>query len=401
MIAAALLLAAAAAGDDPSRIEELERRIQALEARRPPEEYSVGAVVRPASESFKFGGYASFLYRSPDDRDSIPAFEGYRVVPQFAFDVSEGIEFATEIEFEGGGADVPYLTGNYIIVEYAEVRFDVDEAFVPRAGILLVPFLRYNLYHDDPIWNIQDRPVTATRVFRASLQQPGVGAEGVLPAGDGLSFNYNVALTNGPDDGVDNSGWGGARQSFRTDNNHDKAFWGRAGVVPRIPGIDAADIGVSFARAGMEPYGTPSVGMTGWGVDGKITKGRFDLIFEWANFHYDRPDSQGDAAFPAQQSGGFVQLDTRLVKGFPKTKSGILGKDSELILAVRYETDDTNESVTGAHINDDCRILTVALALRFTQKTVLRLERREERTRYEADGAEDRGMWVVSLSTYF
>src|SRR5688572_9293872 len=405
MLGLALLLAAAGtaapAEESPSRIEELEKRIQALEARRPPEEYAVGAVVRPASESFKFGGYASFLYRSPDDRDSIPAFEGYRVVPQFAFDVSEGIEFAMEIEFEGGGADVPYLTGNYIIVEYAEARFDVAEAFVPRAGIVLVPFLRYNLYHDDPIWNIQDRPVTATRVFRASLQQPGVGAEGVFPAGGGNSFNYNVALTNGPDDGVDNSGWGNARQSFRTDNNHNKAVWGRAGFVPRIPGVDAADLGVSFARAGMEPYGSPSVDMTGWGVDGKITKGRFDLIFEWANFHYDRPDSQPEATFPAQTSGGFVQLDTRLVKGFPKSKSGITGKDTELVLAVRYEMCDTNEAVTGAHINDDSRILTVALALRFTQKTVLRLERREERTRFEDVGAEDRGMWVVSLSTYF
>jgi len=407
------------------RIEDLERRLRDLEGRPAGEgsieeavdrylerrraaaladgdrsdSYLMGLVERPSNPEFDFGGYATVLYRSPDDRDSIPAFEGYRVVPQFAFRVSDGIELATEIEFEGGGAGLSYLTGNYIVVEFLEIRFDVDEAFVPKTGILLIPFLRYNLYHDDPIWNLQDRPFTATRAFRATFQQPGVGVEGVLPFGQGHSFNYNLALTNGPDDQVDNTGFSNARQSFRSDNNHDKAVWGRLGLTPRLSFVDAADFGLSGATGELDADGR--VRMVGWGVDGKVSKDRFDLIFEYCAFDYDRPASQPVGTFPRGQQSGFVQVDTHLVRGLPKTRKGITGPKSELVLATRYEWCDTNDRVTGAAIQDDSTALVVGLALRFTPKTVLRLERRNERTRFDTVGAEDKGMWVLSLSTYF
>jgi hypothetical protein len=402
MLAVALLLAAAAAPEDPpSRMEELERRIQALEKERKSLGQATGPVPRPANDRFRFGGYATVLYRSPDNPTAYPTFEGLRVVPQFSFDISDGIEFATEIEFERGGADASFLADNEVLVEYAETRFQVSESFVPKAGILLIPFLRYNLYHDDPIWNLQDRPFTATRVFKAAFQQPGVGAEGVLPCGEGHSFNYNVALTNGPDDGVTNSSWSGARQDFKQDNNHDKALWARAGAAPRIPFLDAADVGVSFATGAMNAGGTPDVRMTGWGVDAKFTKGRFDLFGEWANFHYERPDSQPAATFPRQTNGGFLQVDSRLLRGLPKSKNGIVGPESELILAVRYEWCDLNERVSGAAAEDDSRALTVGLAFRFTPKTVVRLERKEERTSFRGPKGDNRSQWVVSLSTYF
>jgi hypothetical protein len=388
------------------RIDALEKRLQEVERRAAAGKegagdgsYPVGQVERPANPRFRFGGYASVLYRSPDDRDSIPSFEGLRVVPQFAFDVSEGIEFAAEIEFERGGVAEEFLDDSEVLVEYAETRFHVSEAFVPKAGILLIPFLRYNLYHDDPMWNLQDRPFTATRIFKAAFQQPGVGAEGVLPYGEGHSFNYNVALTNGLDDEVTNSGFEDARQPFGEDNNHDKTVWGRAGLTPRLPWVDAADFGLSGATGEMDVDGR--VRMAGWGVDGKVVKDRFDLIFEWTAFHYDRPPAQDPALFPHQTNGGFVQVDTHLLRGLPKSANGLVGPTSELILAARYEWCDTNERVKGAAIEDDCRAIVVGLAFRFTPKTVVRIERREERTRFDAAGAEDLGQWVVSLSTYF
>jgi hypothetical protein len=390
MLALALLLAAASPADDlASRVEELEKRLQALEGRAPAKEAEAKGAGR-----FRFGGYMTVLYRSPDDPARYPSFEGLRVVPQFSFDVSEGIEFATEIEFERGGADAGFLADNEILVEYAEARFHVADWLVPKAGIILIPFLRYNLYHDDPIWNLQDRPFTATRVFKAAFQQPGIGAEGVLG-----SFNYNVALTNGPDDGVTNSSWSGARQDFKADNNHDKAVWARVGAAPRIPFLDAADVGLSYARAAMDAE--EDVRMTAWGVDGRFTKGRFDLMGEWTAFHYDRPRTQPSATFPRQTNGAFLQLDTHLVRGFPRSANGIIGPESELILAVRYEWADLNESVSGASPEDDSRALTVGLAFRFTPKTVVRVERKEERTSFDGPGGRNRSQWVLSLSTYF
>lgn len=406
------------------RIEELERRLAAVEAapgtpapsalddavRRYLDEraaaesagggsYLLGLVERPSSAGVEIGGYLSWLYRSPDDASKPTTFDAHRIITQFSFDISEGIQFATEIEYEGGGAGVPYLTKNYILVEYAELHFDVAPSFTPKVGILLVPFLRYNLYHDDPIWNLYDRPFTATRVFRASYQHTGAGAEGVLDLGDAGSLNYNLAVTGGPDDGADNSGFGGARQSFREDNNDDKALWLRLGAVPRVPFLDAADLGVSLATAKTDPAG--DVRMTGFGVDGKLTRDRFDLIFEYARFDYDRPSYQPAALFPRGTSGGFVQLDTRLLRGLPASGNGLVGPSSELILALRWEFADTNDRVVGAHPNDDSRALTVGLAFRFTPKTVVRLERKMERTSFRAPAGTDYDQWVLSVSTFF
>ncbi len=406
------------------RIEALERRLDAagpptegsiddavkryLEAREAAgtDLYTLAGVPRPANSRFRFGGYMSVLYRAADQDGKYSSFEGLRVVPQFAFDVSPGVEFATEIEFERGGADAGFLRGQEVLVEYAEVRFKVADAFVPRAGIVLIPFLRYNLYHDDPIWNLQDRPTTATRVFKAALQQPGIGSEGVIPLGDGgTTFNYNVALTNGMKDGVTNSSFSGARQDFREDINSNKTVWARVGLAPRIPFLDAADIGASYATGRMESSGaTPRPGavrMVGYGFDGKLTRGRFDLIFEWARFGYDRPASQPVATFPTQSHGGFVQVDTRLLEGLGSDRDGILGPSSTLTLAVRYEWNDLNARVHAASLEDDSRAWTVGLALRISPKTVIRVERRMERSAFPGRGSRDLAQWVVSLATYF
>lgn len=393
MLAAALLLAAAAPGDSDARIDELERRLKALEEARAP--------APEGRDRFHFGGYASVLYRSPDDPASVPSFEGIRVVPQFSFDVSKGIDFAMEIEFERGGVAEEFLEDSEVIVEYAETRFHVDDAFIPRAGIILVPFLRYNKNHDDPIWNLQDRPFTATRLFTTAFMQPGVAAEGTAPLGGGNTFNYDASLTNGLKDGATEEPFEEGRTPFGADSNHDKAAFGRAGVTPRIPFLDAADLGVSFATGRMSDDGSPTVRMTGWGIDGKLTKGRFDLVGEFGAFHYDRPASQPVELYPRQSSAAFLQLDTRLLRGLPESRNGLVGKSSELILAVRWEYADLNERVTGSSPEGDARALTVGLAFRFTPKTVVRVERKEERTSWSGPGANDRSQWVVSLSTYF
>jgi hypothetical protein len=389
---------------DSSSDDELEAAVdRVLERRRlegsaAEDEYLLGGVARPANSRFRFGGYASVLYRDPDDPELYSSFTGIRVVPQFVFDVSKGIEFATEIEFEAGGFAEEFLDDGEVLVEYAEARFQVSDAFVPKAGILLIPFLRYNLNHDDPMWNLQDRPFTATRIFKCALQQPGVGAEGVFPLGR-HTLNYNLALTNGMDDEVNNEGFEDARQGFRSDNNDNKTVWARFGATPRIHILQAADVGVSFARGTMDADG--DVVMTGWGIDGKLTEGRFDFIFEFVNFHYERPATQPPADFPTQTHGAFVQVDTRLLHGLPESESGIVGKSSELILATRFEWADTNERVTGASREDETHAFTVGLAFRFTPKTVVRIERKWEWTAFDGPGVGDLDQWVASLSTYF
>jgi hypothetical protein len=430
-LAAALAAPAAAAEEDlRAKVEELEKRLREIEAHRgapardpdleaaverylerrrgargdaeeKDESYLLGGTPRPANRRFRIGGYATVLYRSPDDPSQYPAFVGLRVVPQLSFDISKGIDFAMEIEFERGGIADEFLDDSEVLVEYAETRFHVSEAFVPKAGILLIPFLRYNLHHDDPIWNLQDRPFTATRVFKTALQQPGVGVEGVIPLGGGHSFNYNAALTNGLDDEVDNDGFEDARTPFGEDNNNNKTAWVRLGVAPRLAFLDAADLGASFCRGAMNDGGTPTVLMEGWGVDGKLTKGRFDLIGEWTGFHYRRPSSQPAATFPRRTEGAFLQVDAHLLRGLPESENGLVGKTSELVLAVRWEFSDLNGRVRGASPGDDARALTVGLAFRFTPKTVVRIERKQETSPFPGPAGRDRGMWVASLSTYF
>ena len=148
-------------------------------------------------------------------------FDQHRLVLRINSDIAEGLTFDSEIEIEGGGADVGFLEDNEILVEYAELGYELIEfALVFKAGALLVPWGRFNQYHDDPYQDLTDRPLVARRLAAVAFDQRGVGFEGTVDMGGNWFLDWDVALTQGLKDNITtNGGIRDARQSFRSDNN--------------------------------------------------------------------------------------------------------------------------------------------------------------------------------------
>jgi len=147
----------------------------------------------------RIGGYMSLELRD-DGEDSNLRFDFHRLVLRIGAEIADGISFDSEIEIEGGGADVSFLTGNEILVEYAEIRWEfIEDLLVFKAGALLVPWGRFNKYHDDPYQDLTDRPLVSRRIGAVAFDQPGIGFEGSVEfAGDsGWFLDYDFAVTQG------------------------------------------------------------------------------------------------------------------------------------------------------------------------------------------------------------
>ena len=217
---------------------ELEQLVQGIEElRRSP----------GAQSALRWGGYFDFEFRHDQARRN-PTFDQHRLVLQFDADIlSDAISFKSEIEIEGGGADASFLSGNEIVVEFAELHFHLDPAFNVKVGALLVPFGQFNKLHDSPLRDLTDRPLVARRVIPTTWTDAGIGFYGHWEM-MGMLLDYDIMLGNGLDDDFSSTtggGFRGARNSFRTDNNDSKMVVGRIGIDPQLPFLDSTYIGLS------------------------------------------------------------------------------------------------------------------------------------------------------------
>ncbi|MHC4840931.1 MAG: hypothetical protein ACYTDT_08260 [Planctomycetota bacterium] len=311
---------------------------------------------------FTIGGYASFYHKTIDKYnggDSTNFFDAHRIVPQFHWQIVEWLHFGMELEIEGGGADVSFLGGNEILIEYAEVHATVMDEFNVKAGILLIPFGRYNLEHDDILWDLMDRPFAARRVVPSAFDQPGVGIYGTVNEVPLFGFSYDVQVTQGFDDGFSNNGGSrGARQSFRSDNNDNKALWARFGILPQFDEMGAdfmsGDIGISTGYQKISATNGEST--RHFGIDGQMKFKKMldlfaiDVTGEWNRIWINRDSS---ASVTNGLEGYFVDV---LVKFdiFPEEwKGDIFGKDPYLGLIMRLEENDLNDDHVGVAARDN------------------------------------------------
>lgn len=191
------------------------------------------------------GGYVDLEYR--DSEDSNRTFRQHRFVPFIYSQLTDQIRFAAEIEFEDGGTDTAAGDGE-TKVEFATVDYMPSEAFGIRAGAILVPLGRFNLYHDSPVNDLTDRPMVTRAVIPTTFTEAGAGFFGTVYPGEESKLDYEVYLVNGfngletdstgmsPTGFVSNfdtsSGVRGGRGSLKSDNNNSVAGVGRLGFSP-------------------------------------------------------------------------------------------------------------------------------------------------------------------------
>lgn len=357
---------------------------------------------------FTLGGYASFYHKTIskyNGGESTNFFDAHRIVPQFHWQIVEWLYFDMEIEFEGGGADASFLDGNEILIEYAEAHATVMDEFNVKVGLLLIPFGRYNLEHDDIHWDLMDRPYAARRVVPSAFDQPGIGFYGTINELPSLGLSYDVQITQGFDDGFSNNGGSrGARQSFRSDNNDNKALWLRVGMLPQFDeiGLDfvAADFGISTGYQKISATGGQSA--RHFGIDGHIAFDKMlnlfsiDITGEWNRIWINRDSS---TTVTNGLEGYFVDVLFKFDIFPEEWKNDIFGRDPYLGLILRIEENDLNDDHVGLAARDDRIGATVGISFRPISKLIVRAEFKHQQSKKRDDGDETR--LVVSVSIGF
>jgi hypothetical protein len=428
--AAILALAAspALADERDDRIERLEREsaemrreIAELKAQRAPDADAVRAAVDdylaqadrsslgtwvPAVQrrtGLTIGGYFSTRYLAREQAGKEPSFVDMRLVPKLHADITQAIAFDAEVEIEHGG--VSDETDGEIVVEQAELSFRSSDAFTLKVGTLLVPFGAFNQNHDDPMNELSSRPTVDRYVVPSAFACPGIGARGSIEVSDDAVFTYDVVLVNGLSDSIDaEEGTRGARTLFEEDDNHDKTVFGRVGVVPTVPFLDALDLGASGAFGAV---GEDSDRLTGFGCDASAKRGPWEFKGEFDQFGIDTPrgssppiDAAGDLGPIRGLHGWYGQILYRItdpwVRSLPWAE-----KDSSVALVLRRDSVDLDDRVHGASAQDDERAWSVGVNYRPTSKTVIKFEYRHARSGAQGSLGDDRDFFAVEFATYF
>lgn len=252
------------------------------------------------------GGYADLEFSNFDNTDS--AFDQHRLVVNVASQLHERISFYSEIEFEHGGEEVE--------VEQAWLDFELHPWLVFRAGALLMPFGRYNLYHDSDLVDLTARPLFARRIVPTTWTEAGAGFHGDVELPRDAFLDYEVYFVNGLGDGISPTGTRDARASLEDDNNNDKAVVGRVSVTPwewLTVGVSGYHGRWTSSHHGM---GAPSAALSsedvsGYALDLFARRGPFELIAEYGGFDFDGADRlapfPGGLMLDGTMRGGYIQ----------------------------------------------------------------------------------------------
>ncbi|MBI3797899.1 MAG: hypothetical protein HY268_13140 [Deltaproteobacteria bacterium] len=170
-------------------------------------------------ERVKIGGYGSMRFESNSLHDQPNTFTFRRFVLTTEAQIAPRLHLNMELEFERfrklelehnvGKADNGLLAtqaiggtdDSEISLEQAWLQYDLTSWANFRAGAVLVPLGRFNLHHDDNLWNLPRRSLVDRGVpvlpSTAAWDELGVGFVGQTPVGQEGSLAYQFYVVNG------------------------------------------------------------------------------------------------------------------------------------------------------------------------------------------------------------
>ncbi len=273
-------------------LSELQERLGLVEKRQ-------STISDELVQHVKAGAYGVVSFE--DFRDRKTTFDG-KLELLISGQFHDRIRFYNEIEL-----GVP---GGTALVEQGYVDLLLTQLFNLRAGVLLIPFGKFNLDHFDPRRDLTDRPVVARRITPTTWSDLGVGAFGLVPLTENLKATYEIQVINGLTDKftaaagtAPDVGLRDARTFLRTDNNGDKAVVGRG----TIKLFDQYEIGVSGYRGAYKANSNDVI--TGTALDAEF-KPRGVTFWEDFEFkgEYARFNIEGSSA-PSSLWGYYAQIN--------------------------------------------------------------------------------------------
>lgn len=287
----------------------------------------------PSEYRVDVGGYGSFRLSTFDQEAGEPSFTLRRFVVTTDARVGSRLQVYSEVEYErlteievergvearGDGVafeqELEGTNGSELALEQAWAQYSFSPAFSVRMGAVLPPVGRFNLVHDDNLWNLPRRPLIEkdAQVLPASAAwtEMGLGIVGAKEFGDtrvayqayvlgGTQLDFAMeekVVTEAREPGtkgelVVEAVVSPTQGAFDGSNPVD-AFAGRLEVSPAL--------GSEYAISGYVGRYTPeflkSVDETMWtlGLDGRQRLGSFYLEGEFLYTRYNDPVGVAEA----------------------------------------------------------------------------------------------------------
>ena len=288
--------------DQLQRIEEQhQRELADLKDRLGLVEKRQSSLSDELAQNIRVGAYGAVAFESFSDRRT--THDGNFELLMSGH-IHDRIRIYTEIDLglPHGAADA----------EQAYVDLLLTQPFNVRAGVLLIPFGKFNLDHFDPRRDLTRPPSVARLVTPTTWSDLGFSAFGFIPISDNVKATYEVQVVNGltdkfmatpgisPDPGLQS-----ARTGLRTDNNGDKAVVGRG----TLKLFDQYEIGFSGYRGAYKPGSNDLI--TGIAFDSEFRPRNIKILEDFVlRSEFARFDIQGSTT-PSSLWGYYLQLTYR------------------------------------------------------------------------------------------
>ena len=329
------------------------------------------------------GGYIQTTFTDFEKQNA--DFNIRRLILFVGAEISRHFRFTSEIEFEFGGT--PFIGEDFgtkepgeVLLEQAYLDWLIHPAINFRGGVVLVPVGAFNTHHDPPERELSERPLVDLFIIPTTWFEVGVGLFGAFAAGNQLEVNYEMYVINGLDDNItDGFGLRQARGSLGApgDNNDNKAFAGRLGLLPGNIGflpLNGLDIGFSYYYGLYDDDDDRAVSLFALDVTYKI--GPFTFLFEAARADLDAGLSNRiidgvRVPGPTQMEGFYAQVNYSFWPAF--LNHTFLARDNpSFTLALRYDEIDTDDDRTTA--GGDRKRLVFGVNFRPLPETVFKFE---------------------------
>lgn len=316
---------------------------------------------------FRLGGYGSIRFSTDTAQDINDTFtfrrlvlttdamiaSKFRIYTEIEFERFRKVEFESNVIAQDGGITVSQeIEGvNHSELSLEQAWFDLE--FKPyihlQGGAVLVPVGRFNINHDDNLWNLPRRSLVDRGVpvlpVEAAWDELGFGLNGDVDLGEKARMNYRIYVVNGvtlnpqleqaahtrfPDhDELElEAEFGINTGTFSQDVKSAKAVTGRVAFSPAL----GHEIGLSGYWGRYTPSFLPGKNLTMFGFDWLSSFGNFDIEAEYILSHYGGMN-QVLTAFAAQagnttgefETGDSTNLETEIAmkpSGLADTKQG-------------------------------------------------------------------------------
>ena len=364
------------------------------------DQFGKGGLVAQSPSGFdkvNVGGYMDHEFIEQEGRDSF--FDQHRWIINIGAQIGERLSFFSEYEIEHGGPDAS--GGGEAKVEQAWVDYLIEDWVNFRAGALLVPFGRYNLYHDSDLQDLTDRPLVVRDVIPSTWTESGAGFHGevnpALGSYEDLLITYETYVINGLDDGFSDTGLSGAKGSLRSDNNNSKAVVGRVMLSPWL----GQELGVSGYWGKYNDFGDRIIGKA---VDWHSVWGPLELVGEYGIFDVDVPDfaTTGILDVADHYEGYYVQVNYHFWPEFLNdTFVGRSFDDPTFTLVGRYGAIEINDDADAGTGDNEEERYTLGLNYRPVESWVFKMEYQWNDTENEALERGDRESILMSIAMGF